>query len=182
MPSAFEKIATVTISGSSTTSITFSGIPNTYGHLMCLTSIGTQYGGATAAMPIHYNGNTSGSKYGFNYFTGNSSNGSFSGGSINTSYAWGLYVSNGDSSSGGTTAGFFSESQFYFPAYKQGMSMMQSITVGGAHNTTGTTMQTGCHSGGSWNDTATITSISFDSTNGNYVDGSIVTLYGIKIA
>ena len=62
------------------------------------------------------------------------------------------------------------------------MSMMQSITVGGAHNATGTTMQTGCHSGGSWNDTSTITSITFASTNGNYVDGSIITLYGIKIA
>jgi hypothetical protein len=178
MPTAFEKISTVNITNGTTAVITFSGIPNTYGHLLCLTNMGTQYGGATAAMQIRYNADT-GNNYGFNYFTGNTTNGSFTGATNGGNYAWGLYVSNGDWEAGG--ANFFSNSQFYFPAYKQGMSMMQSITVGGAHNTVGATMQTGCHSGGSWNNTAAVDSIVFTSTNGNYIQGSVITLYGMKI-
>jgi hypothetical protein len=181
MPTAFEKISTVTITNTTTATVTFSDIPTTYGHLLCLSNMATDMGGATGAMPIRYNGNSS-SIYGFNYFTGNSSNSSFIGASINSDFAWGLYVSNGNSQSGvGGGTNFFSNSQFYFPAYKQGMSMMQSITVGGAHNNAGTTMQTGAHSGGSWNNTATVSSISFPSANGNYIQGSLITLYGIKI-
>lgn len=180
MPTALEHIASTTISGTSTSTITFSSIPADYGHLLVYMSCANNGGGATGALQIRYNGNSS-NIYGWNYWTGNADYSSFNGGSRDQTYAWALYTSNGGRpTSGGQT--YWSNSQFYFAGYRRNMAMMQSITVGGAHNTTALNFQTSCHTGGSWGNTATVTSLTLISQNGSYIADSILSLYGLKIA
>lgn len=178
MPTAYEHIVTATVSNATTTQITFSNIPTTYGHLLCLTNAANVGGGATGTVQQRFNGDT-GQNYGWNYFTGNGADSSFQGATQTQSFAWGLYTVNANQSGGGVD--MFSNGQFYYPAYRRNLTLMQSITIGGAHNNVGTTMQTGCHTGGSWNNSASVTEIRLTSAEGAYIQGSIISLYGLLI-
>lgn len=163
MPATYEPIATTTISGSSTNSVTFSSIPSTYTDLVLIFS--GQFS-AEGYLVYQFNGDT-GNNYSETQIRANTS-GASSGWATNRVFTF----------TGATAA---SNSQFNcitsFQNYSNSttnktlLSRANSLTreVGSAV--------------GLWRNTSAITSIrAYELTTNNFVAGSTLTLYGIKAA
>jgi hypothetical protein len=162
MPSTYEPIATTTVSGSSTTTITFSSIPSTYTDLVLIADATASTSGQ--GMNLYLNGDA-----GTNY----SSTRLYSNGSTVTS----------DRQSNGNFI------NFAIGGFNNGQAVIAQI-MDYKNTTTNKTMllrQTNPTAFvgalvGLWRSTAAITTVEIIIAGGNYVAGSTFTLYGIKAA
>jgi hypothetical protein len=158
------KIAEVTATGS-TASITLSSIPGTFTDLLCYTSTRSATGG-NVDITVQVNG--SGTGYSVRWLYGSGSG--VGSGNSTTAYAGYTTVS-------GATANTFANCSLYIPNYAGSTNKSWSIDSVAENN--GTTAFSGINAG-LWSNTAAITSITFNTTDGsNWASGTSMTLYGV---
>lgn len=161
MATTYTLISAFTL-GSTTSTVTFSSIPQTYDHLVLRSSLRS----ATAAQDVVINVNLNGSSSTYTYrwwaFTGAGSDS----GTIQR-----FMMATGASQS----ANLFSAGEIFLPNYTKTIAR----TIGGTHaiESSGTYRHYGTAT--YWNSTAPITSIEINETGG-MVAGSTLRLYGIK--
>lgn len=167
MPGTYEKIATNTVSGSSTTNVNFNSIPSTYTDLVLIasniinpTNLATMY--------IRFNSDST-SAYSDTYMEGNGSSGSSARDLNQTSL-----IAIGRSYGGDLTTNIINIMNYAnTTTFKTAISRYGS---GGASSAVGA-------AAGMWRSTSAITSITVG-IQGGYIfsSGAVLTLYGIKAA
>ena len=167
MPTTYEAIATVTVGSGGAASIEFTSIPGTYTDLLIKLSVRDNQSGATGNdNAINFNGSAT----------------SFTGRRI---YGNGATVNNdtvapyaGSSTSAGTTASTFSNTEIYIPDYAG--SNNKSFSVDSTVENNATTAYAILYAG-LWSNTAAITSVKIvRPSTFDFVQYSTATLYGIK--
>lgn len=163
----FVKIADVVTSGSQAT-VTFSSIPGTYRHLK-LVGYGRGSASSVASEVIaQFNGDT-GANYDFARWTRNGTSENVA----QTAAVLGeLSAANAPSNAAGSLEiiiPHYANTTFQKPYHGTGNARTSTITNGIGLNTTG----------GTWRSTAAISSMSISLASGNFVDGSVFTLYGL---
>lgn len=170
MPKNFELISTATVGSGGISSFSFTSIPQTYTDLqIVLSGRSTRTGGGLVSTPaITFNSSTSG--YTSRILYGDGTVGSFTLSSF--SYLHGSYISSSD-----TTTNTFGNVSYYIPNYTASVNKTMSVDGVSEHN--GSAVQ--AIVAGIWANTAAITSITFamGSGEGNYVQYSTASLYGI---
>ena len=166
---ALTKIAQVVVSGSSTTSITFSSIPGTYTTLK-LIGYGVSSAVADDGVGVQFNGDT-GANYDYSaYFNNGSSIGAF----VSSAGTSGGMIFGGTSGSRAAQVSLEIASYASTSFYKtyHGVGTIWSISNGSMKEST---------INGDWKNTAAITSIKlFLSSSGHFVAGTVFTLYGVS--
>jgi hypothetical protein len=161
MPSTYTPIATATVSGTSTTSITFSGIASTYTDLILQGNAATISGANSSLVTINADNSAI---YSVTYLEGNGSSASSSI-LTGTGYVYGP--------SGGTSFGTY---QFTFPNYSNTNIFKTALARGGPANS----------STSAWinlyRSTSAITSLKFEIFGTTLIAGTTMSLYGIKAA
>ena len=167
--STYTPIASISLSASAS-SVTFSGIPQTYTDLVCVISgkedvaTGAGYG---YVLGMQYNSDT-GSNYSVTRLDGNGSSASSDRFTNQTSFDIGYY--------GGTGYTGFSTSIIQIMNYSNSTTYKTGlIRDGWADLWTRANVNL-------WKSTSAITTISFHTTNTNFEVGTNVTIYGIKAA
>lgn len=168
-PTAFESIATTTLS-SPTATITFSSIPGTYQHLQIRVMAKTA-GASDESMDMQFNG-VSTNNYYSHRLSGNGSTASASALGLFSSTRP-LYNNLAASSSDGFSVGIID-----IHDYASTTKNKTVRTIGGYDNNG--TGNIGLVSGLYSANTNAITSITFTNGSGNFVSGSTFALYGIK--
>jgi hypothetical protein len=156
----YEPIATNTVSGSTTATVTFSSIPSTYTDLVLVVS-GTAVGPSDCA--IHFNG------------------------SQGTNYSWTRIYGNGTAASSATNA---NQNAITVGTFWTTVGNMIISVQNYSNSTTFKTALSRNNSPsnyvaafvGMWRSTAAVTSLSFVSGNEYITAGTTLTLYGIKAA
>ena len=162
MAATYEPIATNTVSGSSTTTITFSSIPATYTDLILITQ---QSNSSNQSSYLRVNGDT-GSNYSSTYLGGDGSS-SYSGRRTNQTSFINDFA---------TTYTSLAMDIIHFMNYANTTTYK---TIIGRDSVASVSVATAV---GLWRSTAAINSISLQVAGGNLVAGSTFTLYGIKAA
>ena len=165
MAKTYEPISTQTL-GSTTATVTFSSIPQTYTDLVLIISAAS----SVVQDPIIRLNSDTASNYSFTTLTGNGTSASSARGSNQTSMGQNYFGS--DSTTLGENARVIQ-----FLNYSNTNMYKQIICRGGRGNTDGLTFLVN-----TWINTAAITSISFHTGSGTYSVGSTFTLYGIAAA
>jgi hypothetical protein len=159
MPSTYEPIATTTVSGSSTTAVTFSSIPSTYTDLVLIANATASSAGQ--GMNLTFNGDT-GSNYSSTRLYGSGSS---------------------DRQTSGTFINFALGS---FDAGQLVLANIQNYSNSTTNKTMLLRQNTASAFVGAlvglWRNTAAINAITIQISGGNYVAGSTFTLYGVKSA
>jgi hypothetical protein len=158
----YEAIATQTVSGSSTTNITFSSIPGTYTDLVLIADATASTSGQ--GMNLYFNGDA-----GSNYSSTR------------------LYANGSTATSDRQTSGTFIN--FAIGSFNTGQLVVANI-MNYSNTTTNKTLMLRQNTAGAfvgalvglWRNTAAITTIEIIISGGNYVVGSTFSLYGIKAA
>ena len=158
----YEAIATNTVSGSSTTAVTFSSIPSTYTDLVLITNATASTSGQ--GMNLTFNGDT-GSNYSSTRLYGNGSS----------------------ATSDRQTNGPFIN--FALGSFNNGQLVIANV-MNYSNTTTNKTVTLRQNDAsafvgalvGLWRSTAAINAITIQISGGNYVAGSTFSLYGIKAA
>jgi hypothetical protein len=152
--------------GTAAASIEFTSIPQTFTDLVLL--ISGRDGASTGTIYMSFNNNGTG--YTFRRLNGQGSAASSDSYSHSAIY-WNMTGTN-------ETASTFGNSSVYIPNYTG--STNKSVSIDGVIESNQTTFTGGLMSivAGLWSNTAAITSIKCES-NGNYVAGSTISLYGI---
>lgn len=164
MPVTYKLIETVTVGAGGSASITFSSIPQTYTDLLIVVS--GRCTGSGNGLNITFNSNTS-----------NYSNRALQG-SGSSAGSFGTYNRNaGFVSFSSETASVFGSSAIYIPNYAG--STNKSYSADGVSENNATTSYLGIIAG-LWSNTAAITSASLSAMDGNLVQYSSASLYGIK--
>lgn len=163
MASTYTPIATYTVSGSSTTSYTFSSIPSTYTDLVLITNSGQTSG----QLYFRINGDT-GTNYSYTTLEGNGTS-AISQRLTSKTLIYPAY-------SGETANAINLTNILHFQNYSNATTYK---TILWRSNDTGTQTEAGV---GLWRSTSAITSILLASSVGNFLAGSTFTLYGIKAA
>jgi hypothetical protein len=161
MAATYEPIATTTVSGSSTTNITFSSIPSTYTDLMLIIFVA----GGPSYAKITFNSDT-GSNYSRTQIAGDGSSATSSRESNFTSYR---------------SINIFNSTTFN-PVTIQIMNYSNTTTYKTLLDRGGVANDTTYAQVGLWRSTAAINSINFLINTGIINAGSTFTLYGIKAA
>jgi hypothetical protein len=169
-PNALALISSVTTSGSQST-VSFTSIPGTYTDLILKVVGQASTSGGVRAVSVQFNGDT-GNNYDWIYtgFTGTSTNvttTSFNTNSVLVGAIPDTLLSGGQ---GQFTAEFDNYSGTTFKKSASGYTGVVAGTT--AANAYGLTY------GGDWHNTAAITSITVGLSSGNFVNGTIVALYG----
>ena len=169
----YEPIATNTVSGSSTSTVTFSSISGTYTDLIIVGNLGSQ---TTNAFPyLQFNGDT-GSNYSYTQFYGNGSS-TLSGRSSNNTI---LFNNDVSVKQGAINSNVIYQIMNYSNTTTYKTSIARQNTVDAA-DYNGTLIAAGL-----WRNTAAITSVAIQLTRGgnayNFTSGSTFTLYGIAAA
>ena len=159
MPATYEPIATTTVSGSSTTSISFSSISSTYTDLVLILNV--KASSADQANYMRFNGD-SGTNYSRTILGGSGSS-AFSGRNTTSTQIDVLYF--------GTQ---FTNAIVNINNYSNANIFKQVISRGNGLEVAAIA--------GQWRNTNAINQVSVTISGGNYVAGSIFTLYGIKAA
>jgi hypothetical protein len=164
---SYESIATVTVGGGGSSSISFSSIPSTYQHLQ-IRGIGSLSGDNESRIQV--NGDT-GSNYAWHQLLGN-------------------YAGSGSvSSSAGTSTTFikgqvsydqFSPFVFDLLDYKDTNKYKTIRTLSGTNNNSSGTNSYVRFSSGLWMNTAAVSSVTIYPASGNFAQYSQIALYGIK--
>lgn len=168
MPSTYTPINFANIT-STTASVTFSSIPQTYTDLVVVVSSYTANGGSFSNIQTPYNGDTTNSNYAYGLMYGQGSGGS-SGGS-NASW-WGYISGN---------AGAYSTMQAHIMSYSS-TNRFKTTIITESNGVVNNPMYAFEVSVMTWKSTAAITSMVIGFSNGGAAAGSKVTLYGIKAA
>jgi len=168
MAVTYEPISSTTISGTGTSTISFTSIPQTYTDLELVIQV-RENSGSDGNTFINFNSDT-GANYSFTQIYGSGSAGGSNRASSQT--RTGIY-GNASQIDASTTYGFskayilnYSNSTTYKSIYSQGNFTTIEI-VARTHL---------------WRSTAAITRIDLTLASGNYANGSVVTLYGITAA
>jgi hypothetical protein len=160
MASTYEPIATNTVSGSSTSTVTFSSITGTYTDLVVVVSGST---GGNDTIGLRFNSD-SGSNYSYTQ----------------------VY---GDGSTAGSTRGTNETFARIGPMYNS-QSITIANVMNYANSTTNKTAVARANNAGNqvnalvslWRNTAAITTLSVNAIYGQFNSGTVITLYGIKAA
>jgi hypothetical protein len=174
MAITYEPISTSTITGSTVSSVTFSSIPQTYTDLVLIIQARGTFSQDGIDVTFIFNGDTSTSSYSLNYMTGNGSNGGV-GGRLNN-FGIGYFSS---IPAANNTSGVFSANIHHI------MNYASTTTLKTVLNRNSSRSNAVSASVGLWRNTAAINSIQLQISNGSqghYVVGSTLTLYGIKEA
>lgn len=159
MPSTYDPIATSTVSGSSTSTISFSSIPSTYTDLVVMSNGGLASGGGYA---VRFNGDTS-SIYSRTFLFGNGS----SAGSGRSTSTYPLYV---------TSDGANQTSIWNIMNYSNTTTFKTMLTRG--NGASENTIAFACL----WRSTSAINQVEIICPGTNFTSGFTATLYGIKAA
>jgi len=161
MTATYEKIATTTVSGSSTSTITLNSISGAYTDLVVI--INGSYTGAFDAIEVQANGDT-GSNYSRTILFGNGSSAGSSRASNGTNMGLGLL---------GTEN---STNVFHINNYSNpNVNKTFLARANSASNQTRAVV-------GLWRSNSAITSLTFNTSSSTYTSGTTFTLYGIKAA
>jgi hypothetical protein len=169
----YESIATTTVSGSSTSIVTFSSISGTYTDLVIIGNLGSQ---TTNAFPyLQFNGDT-GSNYSYTQLYGNGSSAATNKSSNNTI----LFNNDVSVKQGAINSNVIYQIMNYSNTTTYKTSVVRQNTLDAA-DYNGALVAIGL-----WRNTAAITSVAIQLTRGgtayNFTSGSIFTLYGIAAA
>jgi hypothetical protein len=163
-------ISTVTVGSGGVTNIQFTGISQSYTDLLILLSVRSAYNGLNDSTLLRFN-NDSGNNYSYRVIQGDgSSASSFSGSSTAQIFPANI---NGATSTSNT----FANLSIYIPNYTS--SNYKSVSCDSAEETNATTIYADLIAG-LWSSTAPINSILIQASNGNMVQYSSATLYGIR--
>ena len=173
MPLTYEPIATSTVTGSTVASVTFSSIPSTYTDLVLVIQARGTFAQDGIDITFIFNGDNSTSKYSHNWLTGNGT--TASAGKL-TNYSIGYFSS---IPAANNTSGVFSANVHHI------MSYANTTTFKTVFNRVSAPSNFAAASTGMWRSTDAIGSIQLQVSNGSqgyYVTGSTLTLYGVKAA
>jgi hypothetical protein len=161
MATTYTLISAYTLS-STTSTVTFSAIPQTFDNLVLRSSLRSATAGVDVVVNVRLNGSSSTYTYRYWAFTGANSDG-------------GTLQRNMMATGSTQGSGFFSVGEIFIPNYTKTIAR----TIGGisALENTGTYRSFGTAT--YWDSTAPITSIEINETGG-FVAGSTLRLYGIK--
>lgn len=164
------KLATYTVGATSEATVTFSNIPQTYSDLKLIVSARSNRASNTIDNGwIYFNNDTTSTNYTKRRMWGDGST-SYSA----TTYDLDYYVQGSTA-----TASTFSNFEYYIPNYSAGIYKSYSVDSAQENNAQ---IAINSFAGGLWSNTSAITSITFDLNNGDFVQFSTFTLYGIKNA
>ena len=170
---SYESIATVTVGGGGSSTVSFTSIPSTYKHLQIRgISRDTSSTYASSDLVMQFNSDT-GNNYSFHRLYGTGSSAAADSG-VSASY-----MNLGQESTAASTASFFGASVIDIlqyantNIYKTARCLTGIDLNGGAD---GRVMLTS----GNWRDTAAVTSIVLKPVSGNFAQYSSFALYGIK--
>ena len=171
MPNTYTLLETISVGAAGAANVTFNSIPQTgYTDLVVRTSLRETSTNSGIAL-CKINAITSG-------YTGKQLNGNGASASSDSNYVgssgFGMDGTNNPSS---TTANTFSSSEWYFPNYTS--SNYKSVSVNGTNETNATTAFSGL---GAYllSNTAAISSLTFSSYSGTFVQHSTFSLYGVS--
>jgi hypothetical protein len=169
----YEPIATTTVSGSSTSTVTFSSISGTYTDLIIIGNLGSE---TTNAFPyLQFNGDT-GSNYSYTQVYGTGSSAALARSSNNTQ----LFNNDVSVKQGAINSNVIYQIMNYSNTTTYKTSIARQSTVDAAD------YNGALAAAGLWRNTAAITSVSIKLTRGgtayNFTSGSTFTLYGIAAA
>ena len=162
-------INSYTVGSGSTSSVTFSSIPNTYTDLVVKVSARTVNSGAQN-INLSFNGSTSNFSCKMLYSTG-SATGSSSYPS-NTPYNTSIVIGGSD-----YTANTFNSGEIYIPNYAGSTNKSFSTDSTTENNATASYIELFAQL---WSQTSAITSMTLTTTSGNYAQYSTFYLYGVK--
>jgi hypothetical protein len=157
---------TVTSAGAS--SISFTNIPPTFTDLVVMCSLRNETNGTAQSGWVKFNGSSTG--YAHKYLGGDGA----SAGSAGDASATRIYIGQVDGAT--ATANTFANVSIYIPNYTS--ANYKSVSIDGVQETNDTTAYATL-SAGLWSNTDAITSISLETTAGNYVQYSSASLYGV---
>ncbi len=169
MANTMVKIQTITVGASPAASINFTNIPQTFTDLKLVVSGRSNFASNETNVSISFNSSSSN-------FTGRLLEGSGSGAaSYSRTDNLNIFIIPAASS----TSSVFGNAEIYIPNYTS--SVGKSFSVEGSAENNGTQAFQKLHAG-LWSNSAAITAVTVTSQNGNFVQFSSATLYGIKKA
>jgi len=174
MANTYVAIQTVTVGSGGSATIGFTSIPATYTNLQLLLSLRTTGTGSSAGSIGQITFNSTSSGYAVRDVYGFGSGGAGGGG---FSFAT-TYIPTGRDDNANQTANTFSNQLVYILDYAG--SNYKAVSVDAVNENNGTTGMTTALLAGLWSNTAAINAITITSGDGNYVQYSSATLYGIK--
>jgi hypothetical protein len=166
MASSMTKISSVTVGSGGSSSISFTGIPQTYTDLHLV--ISTRASAASDSVGLRFNSDT-GSNYPYRYLLGN-------GASLTSSENTTTSTIGGRQPESTFTASTFGNCSFYIPNYT--IATYKSVSTDAVSENNATTAMAQL-TASTWSNTAAITSITVVPGSGNFVENSTATLYGI---
>lgn len=172
MATTYTLISSNTVSGSTTTSVSFSSIPSTYTDLVLSISGRTDSANVEDGVNLRFNSNSA-TNYSETFIYGNGSTASSSRDS-NQTYGYVYYSLDGADA----TASTFGNLEIYIPSYTVSQNKPISSFGVAESNATAVRMSAGAIL---WRNTATISSIQITPLSGsNFSANSTFYLYGIK--
>jgi hypothetical protein len=173
MANTYVAIQTVTVGSGGSPTISFTSIPATYIDLHLLLSLRTTGTGSNAGSigQITFNSSTSG--YTIKDVYGQQ------GGAANSAFAFATtYIPTGRDNNANHTADTFSNHSVYITNYTS--ANFKSASLNSVNENNSTINQSMAFIAALWSNTAAINAITITSGDGNYVQYSSATLYGIK--
>lgn len=172
MANTYTFLSSTTVGSGGTSTISFTSIPQTYGDLVLVCSLRSNYAGVPEVTKLNFNNNSS-SVYSYETMRTDGGASATTAKTSNTSRIL-LYSQNGDTA----TSNAFGLITVYIPSYTN--SQNKSIIASGAAETDATYTYLGFQSG-VWANTAAITQIDLAPTLGtSFKQYSTAYLYGIK--
>ncbi len=172
MPATYKLIGSQTLS-TTTGTVTFSSIPQTYTDLKIKCSVRTAQSNFYDNLVMYFNGSNSG--FTTLRFTSAWNSTPTSSSDLLTGLPY-MYVGE----SNGNTAGssLFADFEIYVPNYTNTVQY-KTVSSVNVHTNNTTTGFSGIHQS-QWSNSAAITSISFTNTSGNMLANTTISVYGIK--
>ena len=166
MALTYEAIATVTVGSGGAANIEFTSIPGTYTDLLVMSSLKGDSPLGDVQVYVYFNGNTSNYSRRLLYGDGSSAASASASDAI-------AVIQNIPS----YTASTFASTSLYIPNYAGSTNKSFSSDTVTENNATGSYA---AMYAALWSNTAAITSVKLDPVNGDFVQYSTATLYGIK--
>jgi hypothetical protein len=154
--------------GSTTASVTFSNIPQNYTDLKFVVSSKGDTAGTWADVTVKFNSSTTGYTQRYVFGTGSAAGSGLGG--YSAGYA-------GHATGTGNTANTFGSFEIYIPNYAGSTAKSFSFDSVTENNATSALILLGASF---WSGTDAITTVEFNVTNGNFLTGSTITLYGVS--
>ena len=172
---SFESIQTITVGSGGQATIEFTSIPSTYKHLHLRTSdkISRSLPGMSGGIRIKFNSDSTTGNYFSQRLLSDGGNPHY--GNVYTGYSTGAYVFDSVGNSGASA--IFSSTLIDIFDYSNTNAITTVRTMGGGTPSSGAEAY---FFGGMWNSTATVTTITLTEPSYNWVEGTTISLYGVK--